>query len=894
MKHRMKRCLAFLLCLVMLCTLLPGLSARAEEIELIPIDEEPGEEIVIVGEEGPAEETEAVGNGDGVTKYRALLIGEVNFSWETANRNKGDVTLLKNMLGTVRGPNGGSYSVTCKYDMSNSGLKSAISSTFSAADDDDVSLFFIATHGVVDVASGAYAGELLLIGDDSYNEYMTLGELATCLKAVPGKVIVLLGSCGSGAAIYSSGGEHSFAVDNSGESDAIFSEAVIRAFAEADELQPNTGEFRDSKFYVLTAAAHQESSWGQESDDPYNYFPYYFAAGAGSGFPADANGNGTITLSEMYDYVYDNAYGPYYDGSDYYYQHAQVYPTGSSYALFSAAVKPVITKQPVNTTINAGDTLRLTVAADNATGYQWYWRKNSSSSWSESTVSTAQKATLVYTNLSTAKNGYQYRCKVSNGAGYVYTNTVTLTVKEAALPTITTQPKDLTISAGGNASFTVKATNALSYQWQWRKSSSDSWKDSTVSTATTATLKYSNLGADKTGRQYRCKVSNNSGFVYTNIVTLTVKSGAKPTITTQPSSMTKYQDYTADFMVLAENATGYQWYYRPSSSGSWNKCTGAEATSAVMSIEAKSFRNGYQYRCKVSNANGYVYTNAVTLTVNPATYRALLIGEVSFSWDNATRNRGDVNNMKTLLNSVKGPKGGSYSITCKYDQTNSGIKSAISKAFAGADDNDVSLFFIATHGYIDIKTGSSAGMLCTVDAYGNEGTITMAELAECLKAVPGKVIVLFSSCGSGAAIANNGAVSNADDLVNRAFIQAFADADETLPPLQEGVISNTGEFRNSKFYVMTAAAHLEESWGREYAERTPDGFNYFPLYMKQGATGSKPADSNGDGTITLKELYNYVYPLCYDAGPFFSEYYQAYVYQHVQVYPTNSSYELFK
>ena len=313
-----------------------------------------------------------------------------------------------------------------------------------------------------------------------------------------------------------------------------------------------------------------------------------------------------------------------------------------------------------------------------------------------------------------------------------------------------------------------------------------------------------------------------------------------------------------------------------------------------MSIEAKSFRNGYQYRCKVSNSYGYVYTNTVTLTVNPATYRALLIGEVSFSWDNATRNRGDVNNMKTLLNSVKGPKGGSYSITCKYDQTNSGIKSAISKAFAGADDNDVSLFFIATHGYIDIKTGSSAGMLCTVDAYGNEGTITMAELAECLKAVPGKVIVLFSSCGSGAAIANNGAVSNADDLVNRAFIQAFADADETLPPLQEGVISNTGEFRESKFYVMTAAAHLEESWGREYAERTPDGFNYFPLYMKQGATGSKPADSNGDGTITLKELYNYVYPLCYDAGPFFSEYYQAYVYQHVQVYPENSSYALFK
>ena len=604
MKHRMKRCLAFLLCLVMLCTLLPELSARAEEIELIPIDGEEeliagepvGEEIVIVGEE-PAADPAAQPNGDGTTTYRALLIGEVNFSWETANRNKGDVTLLKNMLGTVRGPNGGSYSVTCKYDMSNSGLKSAISSTFSAADDDDVSLFFIATHGVVDVASGAYAGELLLIGDDSYNEYMTLGELATCLKAVPGKVIVLLGSCGSGAAIYSSGGEHSFAVDNSGESDAIFSEAVIRAFAEADELQPNTGEFRESKFYVMTAAAHQESSWGQEGTDPYNYFPYYFAAGAGSGFPADANGNGTITLSEMYDYVYDNAYGPYYDGSDYYYQHAQVYPTGSSYALFSAAVKPVITKQPVNTSINAGDTLRLTVAADNATCYQWYWRKNSSSSWSESTVSTAQKATLVYTNLSTAKNGYQYRCKVSNGAGYVYTNTVTLTVKEAALPTITKQPVNTTINAGDTLRLTVEASNATSYQWYWRKNSSSSWSESTVSTAQKATLVYTNLSTAKNGYQYRCKVSNGAGYVYTNTVTLTVKEAALPTITTQPKDLTISAGGNASFTVKATNALSYQWQWRKSSSDSWKDSTVSTATTATLKYSnLGADKTGRQYR----------------------------------------------------------------------------------------------------------------------------------------------------------------------------------------------------------------------------------------------------------------------------------------------------------
>ena len=166
---------------------------------------------------------------------------------------------------------------------------------------------------------------------------MTLGELATCLKAVPGKVIVFLASCGSGAAVYNSENV-TFLDADSDEADALFNEAVIRAFADADELLPaedeeaDTGEFRDSKFYVMTAAAHQESGWGIEPY--YNFFTLYLTEGAGSGRPADNNGNGTITLSELYDYVYWKVYnrGPF--GSESVYQHVQVYPSGSSYGLF--------------------------------------------------------------------------------------------------------------------------------------------------------------------------------------------------------------------------------------------------------------------------------------------------------------------------------------------------------------------------------------------------------------------------------------------------------------------------------------------------------------------------------------------------------------------------------
>ena len=67
--------------------------------------------------------------------------------------------------------------------------------------------------------------------------------------------------------------------------------------------------------------------------------------------------------------------------------------------------------------------------------------------------------------------------------------------------------------------------------------------------------------------------------------------------------------------VKATGATSYQWYYRTSSTGEWKKCTGADATTASISVEAKSYRDGYQYRCTVSNAAGSVNTSAVTLTV---------------------------------------------------------------------------------------------------------------------------------------------------------------------------------------------------------------------------------------------------------------------------------------
>ena len=57
--------------------------------------------------------------------------------------------------------------------------------------------------------------------------------------------------------------------------------------------------------------------------------------------------------------------------------------------------------------------------------------------------------------------------------------------------------------------------------------------------------------------------------------------------------------------------------------------------------------------------------------------------------------------MSKMLESVKGPRGEHFDITSAYDLSAAEVLSAIQKAFDGAEDGDVSLFFIATHGDVD-------------------------------------------------------------------------------------------------------------------------------------------------------------------------------------------------
>ena len=220
------------------------------------------------------------------------------------------------------------------------------------------------------------------------------------------------------------------------------------------------------------------------------------------------------------------------------------------------------------------------------------------------------------------KNGTKYdynslnQTEYSSSNGYVLVDKgVTVSTGATAKPTITSSPKSVTTAGGRNVKFTVAASGSnLKYQWQYRTSSSGSWTNSPATGNKTATLTVLANGT-RNGYQYRCKVTNAGGSAWSSAATLTVN----PFVKTQPSNVTAKVGANAKFTITAGGTNlKYQWQYRTSSSGSWTNSPATGNKTASLTVAVTAAKNGYQYRCKVTNGNGSVYSQAATLKVKPA------------------------------------------------------------------------------------------------------------------------------------------------------------------------------------------------------------------------------------------------------------------------------------
>lgn len=174
-------------------------------------------------------------------------------------------------------------------------------------------------------------------------------------------------------------------------------------------------------------------------------------------------------------------------------------------------------------------------------------------------------------------------------------------------PSITTQPAAQTVSAGGNAGFSVVAagTGPLSYQWQ------RDGVDIAGATAAAYTLAAVDLPDD--GAQFRVVVRNSAGSATSQAAALTVQPLViAPTITVQPQSASSPDGGSASFTVGVDGTPPYTYQWRR------NGVDIAEANAAVHETPPLALADhGAVYTVVVGNSAGSVTSAAATLTVNP-------------------------------------------------------------------------------------------------------------------------------------------------------------------------------------------------------------------------------------------------------------------------------------
>lgn len=152
----------------------------------------------------------------------------------------------------------------------------------------------------------------------------------------------------------------------------------------------------------------------------------------------------------------------------------------------------------------------------------------------------------------------------------------------------------------------------------------------------------------------------------------------------------------------------------------------------------------------------------------------------------------------------------------------------IRETFQNADDTDVSYLYLSTHGVYD---GQEPRLLLS-DGLVEEG-ITPAELENAFEGIPGTKVLILDACNSG----------------------AFIGKGMPQPPQEQ-------YFLGADFKVLTSSGALEESWywsaGQDLAGQ---GAFYFTQALTEGLSArcGYPADANRDGTVTLTELYDYLW-----------------------------------
>jgi len=277
---------------------------------------------------------------------------------------------------------------------------------------------------------------------------------------------------------------------------------------------------------------------------------------------------------------------------------------------------PSITSNPSNATINEGDSASFTVAASNASSYQWQVDTGAGfTNISDNTDYTgATTATLVIKGATAGMSGYQYRVVASGSTTPAATsNSATLTVIPMNVPLADFAN---TSKTGTSATFTWSAaTGATSLKIEQSPTGANTWTTATTgalaTNATTATV--TGLSA-ATGYDFRLVVTGGANAGNSNVVNVTTNSVALIDF----ASTSKTGTSATFTWSAATGATGLKIEQSLTGENTWTTATtGALATNATTAtVTGLSAATGYDFRLVVTGGANAGNSNVVNVTTN--------------------------------------------------------------------------------------------------------------------------------------------------------------------------------------------------------------------------------------------------------------------------------------
>jgi hypothetical protein len=300
---------------------------------------------------------------------------------------------------------------------------------------------------------------------------------------------------------------------------------------------------------------------------------------------------------------------------------AQSSPPSATAAADSA---PVITTQPGDQGVHTGSPATFTATASGAPTptVQWRVSTDGGNTWTPISGATSTSYTLAAVTL--FESGYEYEAVFTNSSGSQTTAAATLTVSDVDFgPQVTTQPSNVTVTAGSIATFTAAASGVPTptVYWQVSTDGGSTWRAAPCQPTDSCSFAPDiSQNGEYIEAVFSNIVNNSVSSTTSNIAILTVNAAnSTPVIQTQPYGLNLTSGNTASFTATASGlpTPTVQWQVSGDGGKTWSTAPGLSANSTTYSFIASTAESGYEYQAVFTNAVGSATSLPAGLAVAP-------------------------------------------------------------------------------------------------------------------------------------------------------------------------------------------------------------------------------------------------------------------------------------